>query len=190
MDPSYNISINKNLQIKLKALKNQGWEIGLHGSLLSHYNEKLLKKEKNILEESLGMPITKTRQHWLSYKEGVTPSIHSKLFNEDATVGWNDQMGFRAGIASPYYPYDHLSKKAFNHLIMPQALMDSHIYDYTKGNEIVALANASKIISLVKDLKNLNFGISWHPRTSHPEYGWNKGYEILIKEYSSLVKID
>ena len=52
------------------------------------------------------------------------------------------------------------------------------------------MLGASKIISLVKDFKNLNFGISWHPRTSHPEYGWNIGYELLTKEYSSLVKID
>ena len=183
MDPSYNISKNRRLQEKLKSLNGEGWEIGLHGSFQSYKNETLLTKEKNQLEEALGITITKNRQHWLCYKESVTPSIHSNLFKEDATIGWNNQMGFRAGIASPYHPYDHNLKKPFTHKILPQAIMDSHIYDYLRGNETYALNKALSVIENCKRLQNLNFGVSWHPRTSSEDYNWSKGYDFLIKNH-------
>ena len=183
MDPSYNISKNRRLQEKLKSLYAEGWEIGLHGSFQSYKNESLLKNEKNQLEEALGISISKCRQHWLCYEESITPSIHSNLFKEDATIGWNNQMGFRAGVASPYRPYNHNLKKPFAHKILPQAIMDSHIYDYSSGNESDTLNEALKIMENCKRLQNLNFGVSWHPRTSHPEYGWESGYERLIKQY-------
>ena len=176
IDPSYDIRSNIYLQKKLITLINKGWEIGLHGSFYSAENPILFKKEKENLEKKIGIPITKVRQHWLSFYENKTFKIHSDNISKDYTIGWNDISGYRAGCASQFRPYDHENMKAFKHIIIPQLIMDSHIFDY--GNDII---ETNKILKSLLELNNSNCSISWHPRTSSSDYNWHNEYENLLK---------
>ena len=177
IDPSYNIAENKNLKDKLKSLNEDGFSIGLHGSLKSAISLDQMKREKKILEESLGFEVTKTRQHWLNYKELKTPYIHEQLFAEDSTIGWNNNIGFRTCIASKYRPYDHLNDCSFKYFIVPQIMMDSHFFDYGNNQTMI---EAIRLIDTMKGLKNLHYSISWHPRTAHQDYNWHTTYEELV----------
>ena len=87
-------------------------------------------KRKGKLENSIGKTVFKTRQHWLNIYESKTLKIHSDFESKDYTIGWNDISGYRAGCASKFHPYDHKNKKAYNHIVIPQLIMDSHIFDY------------------------------------------------------------
>lgn len=181
LDPSYDVSSNKELQDKLKSLNADGHRIGLHGSFASAEDPELLRKEKETLEKALGLPITLTRQHWLRYDEGITPQVHEELFKEDATLGWNDRMGYRASCASQYHPYDHKNEQAFTHLETPTIIMDSNIYDYG-AQEVEALGQ--KALEMIKELghlKSAHVAISWHPRVCSSDYNWHPVYEQLIK---------
>ena len=165
-------------------IKKEGWHIGLHGSFYSYNNFNLMKAEKNQLEYKLKSKITKNRQHWLNYDEISTPKLHQKLFEVDSTLGWNDSIGFRASIASKYRPFNHLENKPFQYYIIPQAVMDSNIYDYGYGKELEKIKDGIEIINTCKKLKNTEFSISWHSRTFSKDYNWSPGYLELIKTFT------
>jgi hypothetical protein len=181
MDPSYNIHSNAKLKDQVKAMLADGFQFGLHGSYKSATSSSLLLEEKTTLEETIGSHINKTRQHWLNYEERVTPAAHSKLFEIDATIGWNDEIGFRAGCASLYHPFNHQEQKAFNHMEIPLVIMDSTIYDYSSLNTESELRRAMKLLEGLKDVKNSHVAISWHQRVCNSDYNWHTGYEQLIE---------
>ncbi|MFH1320660.1 MAG: hypothetical protein ABII90_08410 [Bacteroidota bacterium] len=180
IDPSYKINNNKKLINKLKYLIDEGFEIGLHGSLQSAANENLLKTEKELLESMLGKEVIKTRQHWLSYEENKTPYIHNKYFKFDSSVAWNDRMGFRAGCASMYRPYDHKNQTAFVFFEIPQVVMDSNIYDYGAKHLKNLKTKAISFINELKNYKSAHVAISWHQRVCCSDYNWHGIYEKIL----------
>ncbi len=176
IDPSYDVASNKKLRVKLQELQKKGFEIGLHGSYKSALDYEQLKKEKQILESILKTKVTKTRQHWLNYNENITPYSHSKLFEYDSSLGWNNQVGFRSGIASLYRPYNFKDKKAFNYFEIPQVIMDSNIFDYNEKKDL-----ALDIFKNAKETpKTAYFSISWHQRVCNSDYKWNSFYKELL----------
>lgn len=182
IDPSYDIKTNRVLQDKLKLLNEEGFTIGLHGSYNSATDSELLELEKCTLENSLDIKITKTRQHWLNYTEQHTPTAHNLLFKEDSTVGWNDRPGFRAGCASVYHPFDHKKQKPFTFEVVPQIIMDSHVFDYGFSR-----SKTQSILNKFLELHNAKASISWHPRTCNSDYNWGKTYEELMKQFTQKI---
>ncbi|WP_149719362.1 DUF7033 domain-containing protein [Campylobacter concisus] len=182
IDPSYDIKNNVKLQKKLIDLYKCGFQIGLHGSYNSAINCNQLQYEKDELERILGIKIVKTRQHWLNYSEDTTPDIHNRLFLFDSTLGWNDRMGFRSGIASMYNPYDFKSKKAYDYEVIPQVIMDSNIYDYGLKQDVF---NAAKLVlnRSKKFSKTTCVSISWHQRVCSSDYNWHLFYEELLSAF-------
>lgn len=181
IDPSYDIKTDIRLQKKLKELHINGFEIGLHGSYKSANDFEKLKEEKEILEQILGVNITKIRQHWLNYFEEITPYSHNKLFRYDSTLGWNDCIGFRSGCANKYTPYDFKNQKAFEYEVIPQVIMDSNIFDYTNNDDI--FLKAKKMLDVSKKVsKNTTISISWHQRVCNSDYNWHKFYKKLLEQ--------
>ena len=182
IDPSYDIKTNKKLQNRLKELYKEGFKIGLHGSYESAKSYEKLKNEKEILEDILGIKITKTRQHWLNYFEKNTPKFHENLFEYDSTLGWNNKIGFRSACASLYNPYNFEVEKAYNHKIIPQVIMDSNVYDYADDESI--FLKAKNMIQNAKDVsKTMNISISWHQRVCSSDYNWHKFYEEILDAF-------
>lgn len=181
IDPSYNVSKDKELQKTLRALHSAGFEIGLHGSFHSFGNKELLEREKAILEKAIDLEITATRQHWLRYDDKITPNLHEDLFNTDSTLGWNDRMGLRSGCCSLYRPYNHAEKAPYDYFEIPQVIMDSNLYDYNPDDPITGIEEGKKLLQTVRNYKNAHVSISWHPRTCSSDYNWHIAYEELLK---------
>ena len=186
MDPSYNVSKHIDLQDQLKEMINEGFEIGLHGSINSYNKLELLRTERDLLANAIGHEVIKSRQHWLMYSENITPQIHEHLFKFDSTLAWNDCMGFRSSCCSRYRPYNHKNSRPFNYLITPQIVMDSQLFDYAADGGESAYAKAEELLRKSVQHKNCYVSISWHPRTNHPEYNWQGPYESLIAKINSL----
>ena len=180
IDPSYDLRRNKKLQQKLKDLIAGGFEVGLHGSSSSALDEESLAKEKEILEGCLGCEIKKVRQHWLEYEENTTPYIHSKLFQYDSSLGWNDIAGFRSGCASRHRPYDHKNQKAFSFFETPLIIIDSSIFDYHANNIDKAIDRAMRLLIELDNYKSSHVSISWHQRVNSSDYQWSEVYERLV----------
>jgi hypothetical protein len=180
LDPSYDLFENAELKSSLKEIIKEGFEVGLHGSYRGATDEKRLRQEKAIVEESLQAEIRKVRQHWLRYEEKITPYLHDKLFKFDSSIGWNDRMGFRSGCACRYRPYDHLNHKAFSYFITPQVIMDSNIFDYSVKKIGHKVKMAFNFLESLKCYKKSCVSISWHQRVKSSDYGWHKVYERIM----------
>jgi len=185
IDPSYDLIKNLKLQTQLLKLRDEGFEIGLHGSYQSAKNMELLNMEKEHLVKILGQGVTKTRQHWLNYYELITPALHNKLFDYDSTIGWNDQMGFRSGCASLHRHYDHLNDTAYNYQIIPQVIMDATIYDYGILDMLKMEQEIDLILKSIQKIRNVHFSISWHQRTCSSDYNWHGLYTYLLKQLNN-----
>ena len=178
LDPSYDIKENGRLKEKCKELISDGNKIGIHGSYFSSEDEDLFKKEKEILENSIGYEITKSRQHWLNYYEGRTPYIHTAArIEEDSSLGFNDVPGFRAGAGSIYNPYDHQNNMPFPFKEIPLVMMDSHLYDYSDD---YGLDHLQWLFDSISKIKNAAMSVIWHQRVISKDYGWDEGYKKLV----------
>lgn len=188
LDPSYDITTNMNLQKKLQHLIHEGFEVGLHGSFYSATDEEKLSKEKTTLENAIGTDVQKVRQHWLRYEESKTPYIHNNFFRYDSTLGWNDCMGFRSGIAGRYRPYDHNNQKPFDYMVTPQVIMDANIYDYGADHSKALSIKAIELLEGLRQFKSAHISISWHQRVCNNDYRWHGLYEkILFQEEQEVM---
>ena len=181
LDPAYDVATNHRLQDKLKELADNGWEIGLHGSFDSYADGELLKREKEILENAIGRPVTKIRQHWLRFSQETLRIQEEAGLEEDSTIGFNDQSGFRAGIASAYHPYDFERQRAFAVREVPLFLMDSTLFDYGTENK----QKVDEILTVLKIAAAFGgtIAVDWHQRVLSPDYGWGAVYDQLMEQF-------
>ena len=185
LDPSYEITKDKELIDQCHELISRGREIGLHGSFFSAGDETLFLKEKLTLEKTINHPVKKTRQHWLNYIETTTPFIHEKTgINTDSSLGFNDVPGFRSGVASIYNPYDHSNQSTFSFDEIPLVLMDAHTDDLVKCDD-----GFDWLFKCFDAVKNFAVSVDWHQRGASPEYGWFGLYEKLCKKYKTIVML-
>jgi len=180
LDPSYDITTHVRLKKKLRYLIQEGFEVGLHGSFDSATDEERLSQEKATLEDAIGTQVHKVRQHWLRYEEGTTPYIHNNLFEYDSTLGWNDRMGFRSGIAARYRPYDHHNQKPFDYMVTPQVIMDANIYEYGVQDIARLTRRTMEIVTGCRHFKTPHISLSWHQRVCNSDYGWHGLYEQIL----------
>ena len=87
----------------IREIKKLGWEVGIHGSILSARNPNILKKQKERTEKILGFSVKSIRHHWLSFEPKITPYFQKEVgFEYDSTFGFNMVVGFRAGTSYPF----------------------------------------------------------------------------------------
>lgn len=103
--------------------------IGIHPSYFSSDHPSMIAQEKARLEDIAKMPITKSRQHFLRF---YFPDTFRALVNcgitDDYSLGWHDEVGFRASITSPFYFFDLLKNEETPLLLHPLHLMDGAIF--------------------------------------------------------------
>jgi hypothetical protein len=165
----------------LNLLRNNGFEIGLHGSLHSFQNPKLLRNEIQTLEKLIDGKVLGIRQHNLNFLVPHTWRYQDEVgFKYDLTFYYNDKFGFRSGICHPYHPFDALTKKKFNVLEIPTSFMDHTAL--SKGLSFEEMQDVFKrLVSTIERLNGclvLNF---------HNRYIDNKNYPELYQIYMSIL---
>lgn len=117
---------NTNLCVALQRVKEAGWELALHPSRSTHLSAAKLKRELNRFigvtgdSSKLG-----SRNHYLKAVFPDTWKIEEQLgLYYDATLGWAEEPGFRAGSARPYRPFDVFSRRQMNLWELPLVAMD------------------------------------------------------------------
>jgi peptidoglycan/xylan/chitin deacetylase (PgdA/CDA1 family) len=174
-------SINQVKQV-MRRLSEQGWEIGLHTNFDSYDNVKKIKQEKKALEIALGEEIIGCRNHYLRFKVPDTwGKIKEAGFKYDSTLGFTDTLGFRAGIAFPFFPYNSLVEGIVRIIEIPLVIMDAAIL-HEKCPE-----NAwHEIKTILNETKNVNgvIALNFHQRILYEQEfpGWGDVY-IKILQY-------
>ncbi len=174
---------NPLMQSLIKSISSEN-EIGIHPSFASNQDHEKIKIEKDRLATISGKKISKSRQHFLKLN---FPNTYRNLIasgiTDDYTMGFADEIGFRAGICTPYKWYDLEKEEETNLTIHPFAVMDGTLNNYLKLSPEEAI---EKVKVIVQEIKNVNgeFISIWHNETLSDwrEWkGWKDVYEKIIQ---------
>jgi hypothetical protein len=81
-------------------------------------------------------------------------------FDYDTTVGNNDRLGFRLGLATPFHAPDP-GWRRLSLLELPLSLMDTTLWGYLKKGEEEGFADVMRLMEMVEDVEGL-FTLLWH----------------------------
>ena len=169
---------NEHLGSLLRGLNAAGG-MGIHPSYQSHLDRERINMEKERLEQIVGHSIRKSRQHFLRLR---IPESYKMLLgadlNRDYSMGFADNIGFRAGTSFPYQWFDLDANTKTDLLIFPFAYMDSALKDYLNLNPLEARLEVEELIDNVEDVGGL-FMFIWHNHSINDLDEW-KGWKMLL----------
>lgn len=159
-------------------------EVGIHPSYSSNKKPTQLAIEIERLNKITTKKTTKSRQHFLKME---MPYTYQKLISagitEDYTMGYADQVGFRASICNSFYFFDLSKNEITNLKLLPFAVMDATLNNYMKLSPDEAIKVSKKLIDEVKSV-NGTFISLWHNETLSETgiwNGWRKVFEAIIQ---------
>ena len=163
-DEGYDLNSAFNKQL-IQKVKDRGHQVGFHPSYETYKSSDLWVKEKQNLEKIVGLKISKGRQHYLRFENPTTWSIWDEnKMEEDSSLGFADNIGFRAGVCYAYHPFDVQKRKKLEIKELPLILMDMAVINglSLKPEEFVKATR--KLESEVKKY-NGTFTVLWHNST-------------------------
>ncbi|WP_296638166.1 polysaccharide deacetylase family protein [Polaribacter sp.] len=180
-----NVSVAKSkYRLLIKEMVDYA-RVGLHPSYFSMQNSALIKKEKERLESITNTPLKSSRQHYLRFSLPETYQLLIDLeIEEDYSMGYASNVGFRAGTCTPFYFYDLDFEIQTPLKVFPFALMDTTLNDYMK---LTPKQSLGRIRDLRNEVKAVNgtFITLFHNETLSDYLRW-KGWKRL---YESMLKI-
>jgi len=157
------------IQNLIRLLKENGNEIGIHGSYFSFKNPQLLREETRELEQLINEPVIGTRQHHLNLDIPKTWEYQVQTgLKYDSSLGFNHRIGFRWGTSWPFSLLN--GKYNISLLEIPLIIMDGGLTSIKN--------NINKCLNLAEEVKQYRgvLTLLWHPRVFNTqEYpdAWN-----------------
>jgi hypothetical protein len=168
----------------MRAIAAAGGEVGLHGSYLSHDRASELARQRQQIERALVADIRGLRQHFLRFELDRTWDAQEQAgFVYDSTLGYNEAIGFRAGIGAPFHPWDPKTQGARTLLELPLTLMDGTLF----RTLMLDAAGASRRVGEHLDSVEREGGLAvllWHPNASDESAypGWWDAYGAALDD--------
>ena len=160
-----------------RHLADLGFEIGLHGIDAWHSLEKGAQELNQVAgitrEKEIGI-----RMHWLYYNHKSPAILESIGFNYDATLGYNETIGFKNGTTQVFRPLE-----VNNLLEIPLGIQDTALF-YPRRLALKE-ADAYQLCRGLFDTVDCYGGVmtlSWHDRSLEPERLWGDFYVRLLQE--------
>ena len=174
------------LSDEIGFILDEGFEVGLHGSFYAFTNFDLIVKEKRRLEKVAKTKIVSYRNHYLRFHIPKTWLLLEKAgFKYDSTLGYNDLVGFRAGIPYPLYPLNPNDGRRIKVLEVPLNVMDGTLFEYMKLNPKDAYELILKLIDIVEKYNGV-LVLLWHNDKFDGLY-W-KNYEKVYVQVLKYLK--
>ncbi|MDX6537421.1 MAG: hypothetical protein QOD37_1762 [Gaiellales bacterium] len=165
-------------------LDRLGLEVGLHASYTCLADEGLLARERAELARLLDGPIAGNRHHYLRlpWHPGIR-ALDRLGFSFDATLGYAERPGPRAGISFPFRPWDLSGRARLRILELPLVLMDATLAEqrYLGLSPEAAWEEVERVLDHLRDVGGCA-SILWHNDRFDPVYGrgWGRLYERLL----------
>jgi hypothetical protein len=166
-----------NVSKQAKYLISLGYEIGLHGIDAWHSTEKGLQELTRIVETT-GQKEIGIRMHWLYYNRRSPSILEQAGFDYDATLGYNETIGFKNGTTQVFKPFE-----VARLLEIPLNIQDTALFFPRRMALSDADANriCDKLLKAIIKFKGV-LTISWHERSLVPERLWGDFYVHLLQE--------
>lgn len=155
--------------------------VGLHPSYASQKSFGQLEKEKKRLENTLDKEVLHSRQHFLRIQFPTTfERLEKAGFQHDYSLGYADQLGFRAGVARPFLWFNLFKNEASKLTLHPITYMDGTLNEYLQ-------LSVNEAVNAVRELKNEveRFGGEfiplWHNETIGDYKTWN-GWRVVLED--------
>jgi peptidoglycan/xylan/chitin deacetylase (PgdA/CDA1 family) len=167
----------------VETLLEGGAEVGLHGSYLAAEDLERLARERALLAQLDG-PLIGHRYHYLRVDphRNLAP-LAGVGFRYDTSLGFPDALGFRAGIAHPFRPWDFAQDGPADLVEVPLAAMDATLAEERYAGLSAAEAKP-RVLELLDRAAEQGgaFSILWHPeRFDGPSaQGWDALYFELV----------
>ena len=163
------------IEQELQALVERGHEIALHG-IDAWCNTERGVAELATVRDASGTDVCGVRMHWLYFDRCSFDKLDAAGFDYDATWGYNDTIGFRAGTSQVFSPL------GANHLLeLPLQIQDTSLLFpgrmHCREHEAVTLGK--QIIDTICETGGVAT-ISWHERSLSPERLWDEVYRELL----------
>lgn len=157
---------------------------GIHPSFKSNDEPFRVHLEQSRLRKIIRRDVQHSRQHFLRMR---FPDTYRELLNcditDDYTMGYAQEIGFRASICTPFYFYDLAAEQITLLRIHPFAVMDTTLRSYLllKPDEVLTY-----ITPLIREVKaeGGTFMSLWHNETISdraPWKGWKDVYEEVVR---------
>ena len=165
----------------VETIREAGGEIGLHGSYTAACDPARLANEKAKLEALAG-PVPGHRYHYL--RGDPHRNVADLPFRYDTSLGFPDAVGFRAGIARPFHPWDFERDAPAPVLEIPLAAMDATLAEERYLG--LSARRAEPRLRALLDWAAANggaFSILWHPDRFDPltSGGWDRLYSRVLE---------
>lgn len=163
----------------MRGLIRDGFDVGLHGSYFSATEPGMLSEQKLALENAINSPVATTRQHWLHFKHPLTPRLQDQAgFQADTTLGYNRNIGFRAGTSLPFSIFDIEQNKPLSLIEVPLiiqdgALMGSNALEHPPANAF------SLIKPMIDNVRQVNGCVTF---LFHPDGFTKPGMDSLYRQ--------
>ncbi len=161
-------------------------EIGLHPSYQLSEEIQKYTEEKNWLEQISNQTIIHSRQHYIHLPLPKTYQILNKInIQQDWSMGFNDNIGYRTGTCIPYHWFDIYENKKTDLLINPFPIMDVSCKNYLKINSLQANELGILFKQNIQYYKG-NFCFIFHNESVSETDGW-EGWKNTITSWASHI---
>ena len=156
------------------------WTIRYSPSYQSFGKPHLINQEKERLKDCIDSNVSHSRFHFLRYK---MPNSYRNLLKcgieNDYSMGYADQYGFRAGTCTPFYFYDLKSESKTSLKIHPFAYMEGVLKDYYAMDTKEATNSITQLKEAVQKVNGV-FTSIWHNESLSDKDRW-KGWRSVFE---------
>jgi hypothetical protein len=161
----------------LSKLRSLDFEVGVHG-IDAWSDAGAAANEFREVAELTGDAELGIRMHWLYFNESSFARLDKAGFGYDASIGYNDAVGFRAGTTQVFRPLS-----AVRLLELPLNIQDTALFFPGRMDcaEKEALDLCERILDWTQRLGGV-CTLSWHERSLVPERQWDRPYRWLLAQ--------
>lgn len=162
----------------ISHLEDGGWETGVHGIDAWHDGQAARAEHSRVADLTGGTEIG-VRMHWLYFKSPDSfKALEEGGFLYDATVGFNEVVGFRAGTLQPYHPLNCQTLWELPLHIQDGALMGEEYFNLNRED---AFLKAKPILDWAKRFGGA-VSLLWHNQSFTAPRFWGEVYESLVTQ--------
>jgi hypothetical protein len=160
---------------RLRAVTNDGGELAVHGIDAWHSVDRG-KAELERIAALNGHAPTGVRMHWLCRDEATPRVLEEAGYAWDATLGFNETVGYRNGTTQPFR-----AAGATTLLALPLHIQDGALF-YPSRLDLTEAEAWERCMRLVADADRHGGALTvlWHDRSHAPERFWGDFYVRLV----------